>query len=255
MPGTTRRGRFANYYLQLPRAASLLLVGALLGAPSSTTAYAAEAFFSPRVTLGFARIDKITSKGSIGTGEQIGGFTDGRIKEAKVEDVTAGLGAAWGWRFDTWQIDLEAIWRYRTDWDVAIPSPSIRTVTNIFSDVQTTSLMLNLSRRIDLNPRWQAEITAGFGVALNRIDSSYIERERVGVQPEVTFRSGRNEIDTAWTAGASLSRSIGARWRARLGYRFIELGDLRAGSWSPRAGRLYAEHDAQEIVFSIERQF
>ncbi len=252
MSRTTRTTRFASYGFRAPRCTPLALLCVLISTHLSAPAFAADAFFSPRVTLGFARIDNITSKGTIGTGEQIGRFTDGRIRESKVEDITAGVGAAWGWRFDAWQIDLEGIWRYRTDWDVAIPSPSIQTVTNIFSDVQTTSLMLNLSRRIDLSPKWQAEITAGFGVAMNRINSSYIERA-TATGPEVTFRSGRSEIDTAWTAGASLSRSIAERWRARCGYRFIELGDLRAGSWSPRRGRLYAEHNAQEIVFSIER--
>ncbi|MCR9276665.1 MAG: porin family protein [Pseudomonadaceae bacterium] len=254
MSGSTRKACVVRNPISRSVLGSLLLTCIALSSHLNSQAYAAEAFFSPRVTLGFATIDNITSKGSIGTGEQIGAFTDGQIRERNIDDITAGFGAAWGWRFDEWQIDLEGIWRYRTDWDVAIPSPSIRTVTNIFSDVQTTSLMLNLSRRVDLSPRWQAEVTAGFGVALNRIDSSYIERERPGEQPEQTFRSGRNEIDTAWTAGVSFSRAISERWRARFGYRFIELGDLRAGSWSPRAGRLYAEHNAQEVVFSIERE-
>lgn len=255
MSRTTRKTRFAGLCFRRPTTKFAVLICLLMSPALSTPALASDTFFSPRVTLGFATIDEITSKGSIGTGAQIGRFTDGQIKERKINDVTAGVGAAWGWRFAAWQIELEGIWRYRTDWDVAIPSPSIQTVTNIFSDVQTTSLILNVSRRVDLNSRWQAELTAGIGVALNRIDSSYIERERIGVQPEITFRSGRNEIDTAWTVGASLSRSISERWRARFGYRFIELGDLRAGSWRPRPGRLYAEHDAQEILFSIERKF
>ena len=200
-----------------------------------------------KLNAGFAAMSGVTDRGTLGTGERIGIDIDGELKQRRTEDVTAGAGAGIGRRFGPWLLEAEYIWRYRTDWDATAPTPTIQAITNIFTNVQTSTLMLNAARTGPFGGHWHWEAGLGAGAVWNRMRSDYIERAVSGVRSERRFERSNTKTGLAWNGFAGLSRAIGQRWRLGLRYRYIDLGELRAGPFETRPARVSADHSAHEL--------
>ncbi len=212
-----------------------------------------EWFVGLNASLGEDTIDGISHGGSIGTGAVIGGQTDGAIRDDEIDDYTAGIGITVGRRSGNWNIAAEFIYRYRTDFDTEVSTPSIQTITNIFADVETSTLLLNASRRGVINRNWSWELGAGAGFVRTNIDADYIEREIPGVSPELRFNDSPTDTEFAYNVFAGVTRDLGGPWTMNLRYRYIDMGDLEAGPFPGRPGRIEAEHTAQEMILSFER--
>lgn len=222
--------------------------------PLSATADDSQWFAAVKASFGAVTIDDVSHGGSIGTGMLIGNDVDGEIKERSTDDYTAGLGVAAGKRWGNWTLEGEFIYRYRTDWDVVAPTPSIQTITNVFANVETNTLMLNLVRRGVLNRRWSWEVGAGAGLVRNTADAEYIERA-TPTQPQRTFDDKKSKTDFSYTLLAGVTRELRGPWTLNVRYRYIDLGELKVGPFPQRPARLSADHRSHEIQFALERTF
>ena len=214
----------------------------------------AEWFGAVKASIGEVTIDSISTNG-IGTGATIGGIVDGTLEDDEVDDYTAGLGFAFGRRFGYWQIEGEYVWRYRTDWDIVAATPSIQTITNIFSNVETNSLLLNLTRRGPINEHWSWEMGAGIGWVTNDIESDYVEREVPGIRAELKVKDDDSTSDFSYNVFGGVTRELGGPWTLNLRMRYIDLGELETGPFPSRAARASADHTSIEMMFTLERDF
>ena len=228
-------------------AAALAVLASVLAAPAPGADW--QAAF--KLNAGFAAMSGITHRGTLGTAERIGIDIDGRLKKRHTKDVTAGAGAGIGRRFGPWLLEAEYVWRYRTDWDATAPTPTIQAITNIFTNVQTSTLMFNAGRSEPFGTHWLWEAGLGAGAVWNRMRSDYIERAVSGVRPERRFERSDTKTGVAWNLFAGVSRAIGQRWRLGLRYRYIDLGELRAGPFEARPVTLRADHRAHELQLAL----
>lgn len=204
-----------------------------------------------KLNADFAVMSGITHRGTLGTGERIGIDIDGELKQRRTKDVTAGAGAGISRRFGPWLLEAEFVWRYRTDWDATAPTPTIQAITNIFTNAQTSTLMLNAGRSEPFGTHWLWEAGLGAGAVWNRMRSDYIERAVFGVRPERRFERSDTKTSVAWNLFAGVSRAVGQRWRLGLRYRYIDLGNLRAGPFETRPVILRADHRAHELQVAL----
>ncbi|NKB99202.1 MAG: outer membrane beta-barrel protein [Pseudomonadales bacterium] len=221
---------------------------------ASVRADDSEVFVALKTSIGAVSLDQMSHHGTIGTGLPFGAEIDGRLDDTSIDDYTAGLGVSFGKRWNYWTVEGEILWRYRTDWDLSAPTHSIGTVTNVFSDVGTTSFIINVLRRGPISQHWSWELGAGVGMVRNKIEAEYIERATPTV-PEFVAKDDSSESDFSYNAFAGVIRSIGGSWSMNIRYRFIELGELEAGPFRNRAVRLSADHSSHEMQLSFERKF
>ncbi len=226
---------------------ALAAVLAVLASVLAGSAKGAEWQAAVKLNAGFAAMSGVTDRGTLGTGERIGIDIDGELKQRRTEDVAAGVGAAVGRRFGSWLLEAEYVWRYRTDWDATAPTPTIRAITNIFTNVRTSTLMLNAARTGPFGAHWFWEAGLGAGAVWNRMRSDYIERAVSGVRPERRFEGTHIKSSFAWNLFAGTSRAVGQRWRLGLRYRYIDLGKLRVGPFEARPAQVSADHSAHEL--------
>ncbi len=231
-----------------------LLLGSLVCSPTalaSDAASDAEWYGAVKASISEDTIDSIGQRG-IGTGAVIGGEVDGALADSEIDDYTAGIAIAVGRRTGYWNVELEYTYRYRTDFDIAASTPSINTITNVFSDVQTNSLMLNAARRGSLSQFWSWEVGAGIGLVSKDLDSDYIERATPTVA-ERRFSDSSSETDFSYSVFAGVTRELSNPWTLNLRLRYIDLGELEAGPFPSRAATVSADQSAIEMQFSLER--
>ena len=230
----------------------IALVGSVLPLESSQADEGSWAV-ALKTSLSLVEVADIDHNGTIGTGRIIDGILDGAIRENQTEDYTAGVGFALIWKFGRWRSELDYTYRYRSDWDIVTTTPSIQSITNIFSDIETHTLMLNLAYRYPISNVWSWEAGAGIGRVQNRINAEYLERAVPGVSSEfrVTDNSFGNEFTYAVFAG--LNRKLGDKWQLNMRYRYIDLGDLDIGPFPIRSSAADATFSANEFQVSLER--
>ncbi len=219
----------------------------------SVTVQADDWYFAFKTSVAVSTIDDITHKGTIGTGAQIGNDIDGKLRDTEDDDVTAGIGLALGRTFGAWAIEADYHWRYRTDWDASIPTPSIQTMTNLHTNIESSALMLNAIRSGALGEKWRWQIGIGAGMTFHDFESDYIEREVPGVRPQMRFSDEDSSTEFTWSVLGGVSRALGEAWRFNLRYHYTDFGDLEVGPYPSRPGRLFAEYSAHEIYASLER--
>ena len=201
------------------------------------------------LSLGDVRMDH--RENTIGTGAIINNKVDGRLEHTLIEDRTAGIGASLGKSIGHWRLEGEMIWRYRTDWDLVSSTDSIQAITNIFSNVQTTSLTINLLRRSPFTTNWSWEIGAGAGLVSNRIDADYVER----LPQEFRVSDKASNTSFAFTVLAGLVRDFKGPWSLGLRYRYIDLGELDIGPFPSRTAEAATDYLSHEFQISLERYF
>ncbi len=202
-------------------------------------------------SIGEVKIENISA--NIGTGVVINGERDGQIEDTEIDDYTAGFGFSAGRRIGYWQVAAQYIYRYRTDWDVVAATPAIQTITNIFTNVETHTLLINAARRGSITQHWSWEFGAGMGYVHHRMDSEYIEREVPGVRGEQVFKDQRRNGGFSYNLFAGVSREFGRNWTLNIRTSYIDMAELKAGSFPERPVRLSADQKAVELQLSIER--
>ena len=202
---------------------------------------------------GTAIIDQIDGQG-IGTGEVINGVIDGRLREGRLDDGVAGLGLRLERDVGEWHAGVALSWRYRTDWDLTARTPSIQSITNIFSDVETRSATLIVGRHW-LRGRHRLAVDAGVGLVRNRIESEYLERAVPGVRGQRRFEAKRTPKDLAWNLTLSWHRALGNRWLIGTRYRYSNLGDFSTGAFDLRSATVTARHRSHDVVVSFGKRF
>lgn len=250
-------GPLARVFWLLCRSAVVLLT---LGA---TTAHADEPagsrpadsawaiYFEP--FYGTAIIDKIRGS-QIGTGQMLEGVIDGDLREGRLDDGVAGLGLRIERDIGHWHTGLDLAWRYRTDWDLTARTPSIQSITNVFSDVETRSAMLLAGRHWQFGKRKLA-LDAAVGLVRNRIESEYLERAVPGIRPQLRFEAKETPKDVAWAVTLSWHRQVGRHWLLGTRYRYSNLGDFSTGDFVDRPAQLSARHRSHDVVVSLGRRF
>ena len=204
-------------------------------------------YYGARTTLAAQQLNDTTHNNTIGTGG-----ADGQLADTGVEDLTAGIGFVVGRDLTSvpgLRLEGELIWRYRTDWDLRSYTHSIGAVTNVFSDVSTTTLMLNASTQFPLSARWTWEMGAGVGVAVNQVDARLVER-RVGAAIQ---QHEQSNVAFAWGVQLGVSRPLNRNWRLGLHYRYLDLGGAEAGPFRLGGEELSADHVAHELQLSLFR--
>ena len=229
-----------------------LLVALLVTVPDLTNAE--DWYLAGRLSTGFALLEDITHKGTIGTGAPVGNDFDGSLADEDIDDLTGGIGIALGRRTGNWDIEAEFIWRYRADWDIAVRTYSLQAITNVFTNVATSTLLLNATRDIPINVNWSWEVGAGIGLVANDQEGKYIERGVPGITPQRVFEDEANSTDFSWNAILGVSRKLGESWALSLRYRYIDLGDLHIGPFPSRTGEVFADHTSHELMLSFERR-
>ncbi len=229
-----------------------LLVALLVTLPN--LANAEDWYLAGRLSTGLALLEDITHKGTIGTGAPVGNDFDGSLADGDIDDLTGGIGIALGRSTGNWDIEAEFIWRYRTDWDIAVRTYSLQAITNVFTNVATSTLLLNATRRIPINVHWSWEVGAGIGLVANDQEGKYIERGVPGITPQRVFKDETNSTDFSWNAILGVSRKLGESWALSLRYRYIDLGDLHIGPFPSRTGEVFADHTSHELMLSFERR-
>lgn len=199
-----------------------------------------------------AIFDRIRGSG-VGTGQILEAQIDGRLREGRLDDVVAGISAGLEHRLGNYVIGIDASFRYRTDWDLTAPTPSIQSITNIFSNVQTTSSIVYIART------WQRgasrfSIGGGAGAAFSRVESEYIEREVPGIRPEQRFESQARNVDLSWAGFAKWNYPISRRWEIGLGYRYTDLGTLQTADFVFRPGEFATKHTSHDLILSFDRR-
>jgi|GEM_PF-1144185 len=202
---------------------------------------------------GTAIIDQIRGEG-IGTGELLEGRIDGALREGRLDDGVAGLGLRIERTFGHWHGGVNLAWRYRTDWDLTARTPSIQSITNVFSDVETRSVTLFAGRHW-----WRGKhrlgIDLGAGLVRNRIESEYLERPVPGVRPQRRFEAKETPRDLTLEASLNWHRPLGDNWLLGARYRYATLGDFSTGDFGARPAQLSARHRSHDVIVSIGRQF
>jgi opacity protein-like surface antigen len=193
-----------------------------------------------------------THGNSIGTGQTIGDVVDGAFTESKVHDWSNGLGATLGLEYGSWRVEAEGIWRYRSDWDLSAATPSIGTVTNVFTNFGTTTVMFNGMRHGHLGGNWNWEAGAGLGVVRKSLDAEYIERAQSRAQPDTIFEDDKTVHDLAWQVFAGVGWQFGEHWSLHTRYRYMDLGDLEAGPFPNRPVRVKGELAAHELTIGFQ---
>ena len=243
----------------MPRAVSLQTICTFVflysTALPSWAAADAEWFAAVNISIGDVTVDHINHHGTIGTGAMIGDDIDGQIEDGTIDDQAAGLGLVIGRRFGNWNVSAEGVWRYRTDWDLVVATPSIQTITNVFSDVETITLMLNVARRGPISQFWSWEVGAGVGLVRNNLDSQYIERAVPGVVAEQKFKDSSSSVEFSHNVFAGVSRDLGGPWTLNIRYRYIDFGELEVGPFPNRAASASGDYRSQELLFTLERDF
>ena len=227
---------------------SILAFGILFDASAADSWYVAG-----KISGGYATIDDITDKNSIGTGMPVNGIIDGNIVEDEFDDYVYGVGFSVGKRIDYWAVEAELMWRYRSDWDLTVPTPAIQTITNIFTNIETTSLIVNVVRRGPISQQWSWEAGAGIGISFNKLESEYIEREVPGITPEMVFEDTSRSNEFTWNVLFGVTRELGGPWTFNARYRFVDFGDLEAGPYPSRNSKVFAGWSSHEVLVSIER--
>lgn len=220
---------------------------------SNASAEQNQWFTAGTLSIGAADLHNSSSRGTLGTGQVIGDFVDGRLKNSQEVDVAAGIGASIGFTRAHWSLEAEVLWRVRTDWDLSAPSPSIRTVTNIQTNISNATLLLNLSRRWGSAQTWQWQLGGGLGVAFNRFKTDYKEREIPGEREEIEITADRRSQHLAWNLSASASRNLGKRWRGRIRYQYLDLGNIEAGPFVGRDVKVFSRHSTHELQLTLIR--
>ena len=232
----------------------LLAMLVVCGLPAFVQAADVEWYVGGRTSLGRMLMEDARHGDSVGSGQVIGNIGDGAFVDTDARDYSNGIGIAAGLELDRWSLEAELLWRYRSDWDLAAPTPSRGVVSLFRTNYGTTTLFFNGMRRGALGARWHWEAGLGAGLVRKVFDSEFIERGEVRDLPdELVIEDSRTEVDVGWQLLAGLTRSIGERWRLHMRYRYADFGALKAGPYDQRNEHVSGDLQVHEVTLGFDR--
>jgi opacity protein-like surface antigen len=141
------------------------------------------------------------------------------------------IGAGVGYRVAP-NIRTELALAYRGDFDLD-QSDAGAPPTTFRGKIRSWSLMLNGYYDFEVGGPWKPYVAAGLGVARNEVKTISATNPAAATLPAL-FSNFQLEGDTdtgfAWTLGAGVGYAVTPRMTLELGYRFVDLGDLKIPS-------------------------
>ena len=232
---------------------SLLVVLAILAVETR----AAEGWMAGvQTTLAWDTYRQI-SISEVGTGTVINGQLDGAVRDPRTEDYTGAVNFTLArYLKPTWRVETSYQYRYRSDWDVALTTPSLQTITNLFSNIRTHTLAASLIYEHTLPHNWRWQAGAGFGWSLHRWESEYLERAVPGIRSEFRSTTDDHSNSFAWHVVMGASRPFtgfaGREWHLQFRYRYVDFAKVELGDFRDRAATGQATYTSHEILLGVE---
>jgi opacity protein-like surface antigen len=150
------------------------------------------------------------------------GFS-GPLQDNHSDDLVAGGGGVFGYRWGRWPIrtEVEIIHRVRFDWDFRdTGTPAVGYENN----VDSTNLLFNLL----FEYRNMSDFTPFIGGTLGWAhNNSSVDRSNVGTN--ITTSQSNAEDNLAWGIMLGLDWAFASNWGAEIAYRFLNLGPVSTG--------------------------
>ncbi len=232
-----------------------LLLWALAGALPGQPLQAGEWLLGPTLAAGATRIGPTPDRGQIGTGTLINGQLDGAIPDQAAWDSSAGAGLMLGWRRGAYTLSGEFNWHFRSDWDLSVPTPSLQTVTNVFTNIERSSWLGGIERRWPIAERWQLAMGVRAGVGTNRFRTDYKERAVTVGGPAVIIKRSSRTGQFNWGVDLSVSRRVGKRWEYGLQYRYFDAGNMRIRPLPDRSIQFQTRLTEHLLRFTLRYRF
>jgi len=122
------------------------------------------------------------------------------------------------------RIEGEYSWRYRFDFNTRVTGAGGAPITQFKDNVRSQTAMLNLFWDFENRTAFTPYVGAGGGVVWNE---SVTEHKIFATN---TIQNGDNTVvRAAWSLMTGVTWRLGRHWNARLGYRFITLGEIDSG--------------------------
>lgn len=246
-----------TFNLPSPTRLRALLPTLLLSLCSVASAHAAcgQWQVGPALSVGGTRIGKTPDRGQIGTGVLIDGRRDGALPQEPVWDSSAAAGVELSCQQGHWRLGASFNWHFRNDWDLSVPTPSIATVTNVFTNIERAVYLLNASYVVPLGRAWQLELKAGAGVAASKLRTDYKERLVPGARPAFIRKSSDSERGFAWAMGMGLARQLNPHWQMAVHYQFLDTGAVHIRPVADRGTRFRTNINDHQLRFSLRYSF
>jgi opacity protein-like surface antigen len=164
------------------------------------------------------------------------------------DDLVIGGAAQLGRGFGSWRAEVEYVWRYRFDYNSDVVTAS---GTNRFKDnVQTQSVMVNLFHDFHNDEKWTPYVGVGLGVAGNK---SEVDRRNLTTRE---FTSTDNtETGLAWSLMAGMLWDLNKQWKVKLGYRYVDLGEISSGAFADGTVHLADDHYSHDLTLGLQYRF
>ena len=141
------------------------------------------------------------------------------------------IGAGVGYQV-TPNIRTEVALAYRGGFDLD-QSDAGSPPTTFTGKIRSLSLMLHGYYDFDVGGPWKPYVAAGLGAARNKVKTISATNPASATLPQF-FSNFQLEGDTdnsfAWTLGAGVGYAVSPRMTLELGYRYVDLGDLKIPS-------------------------
>ncbi|MFK7916032.1 MAG: hypothetical protein AB8B93_19120 [Pseudomonadales bacterium] len=196
---------------------------------------AADSHWHLAATLmgGATRIGPTPYRGQIGTGVLINGTRDGAFPVRAEWDSGAGAALELSYNRGRLRFTGAFSWQFRNDWDLAAPTPSLATVTNVFTNVERAGYLMGVHYRWPISRRWQLELGVGAGLINHKLRTDYKVRAVPGLRPAQLQKSSGSERNRGLFAQSGLSYHFNPRLQGAIHYRYLNSGAI---SIMPLAG-------------------
>lgn len=177
---------------------------------------------------------------------------EGNMARERFND-TAVLGAGIGYRFSPlFRADVTMDHRFDARFK-GLPSDATIAAGSVFDrgHFQSSTLMLNAYADLGTHAGFTPYVGAGIGVARN-ILSDYTRTTDGGL---VERLSGDDDYDLAWAVMAGVGYKLSNNFTLDLGYRYVNLGDVKTRGYDSGAGVDVESIGAHEVRFGVRYAF
>jgi opacity protein-like surface antigen len=178
--------------------------------------------------------------------------TDGFAGATDVQndsDTVAGLGGVVGYRWADIPLrtEIEAAYRFRFDFDVRDQAtPAIDYEANVESMTVFFNALLEWRNESDFTP------FIGGSIGWARHSS---ETTRVVVPTQASVSQDTDKDNLAWGAMAGVDWAFTEHWSAGLAYRYTNLGEVDAGSFSGGDSVSADDYTSHDVLLSFSYRF
>lgn len=176
------------------------------------------------------------------------GFTGSQSIEND-NDAVAGVGVIAGFRWAgiPLRTEVEASYRFRFDFDARDSGPP---ATTYESNVATISVLLNALLEWRNDSDFTPFIGGTVGWARNSSDTT-----RIDVPSQARTSEKTDSDNLAWGGLAGVGWQFAESWSAELAYRYIDMGEVGAGSFAAGDGIEADHYVSHEALLSFSYRF